>query len=981
MIFMKTVLRVMTDYSLLKSLLRISSFLPYLKEKKIQTCGICDENLYGVMEFYDLCQSYKIKPIIGLKVNFKNHPLLFYAKNNQGYQDLLKIHTAKEKKEELSLLDKRLFQNQLVVMEAKDLEFFEELSSSFSKEQFYVAYQNQVEKSNAYFKTQQVVFAPEIKAYHQEDGRSLDLLKAIDQGVELSSFEHQSYSYEYFDVILEASKEDQELADAFAKLCNVEISKQNRYIPHYDESIPDSYAYLVALTKKGLQKRLHNQVPQSYIDRLKHEISIIAKMGFVDYFLIVYDYVKFAKQNHILVGLGRGSAAGSLVSYTLGITDVDPIKHQLLFERFLNPERITMPDIDIDFEEVRRQEVIEYVKERYGKENVANIMTFGTLKSKLVVRCVCKALAVDTEVVNAFVSLLDATLTLKENLEKKSIQEAVKKNIELQKVIAESLKLEGLKKHISTHAAGVVISSMPLDDVIPIYYNGDELLTGVTMNYLEELGLLKMDFLSITNLDIVANVLKLIKEHAGKELDLNKIDYNDPNVMQIFKTADTVGVFQFESEGMKSFLRKLKPNSLEDIVSALALYRPGPMENIDSFIRRKEGREPITYLDPSLEPILKETYGIIVYQEQIMQILVQVSKYSYAEADLIRRAMSKKKKEVMEKNEAEFIKRAVLNGYKEQVAKDIYALILKFANYGFNKSHSVSYSMLCVQMAYLKCYYPVYFVSNLLNRSVDSVTKTKEYLTLAKKYGIQILPPSINKSTDEYLIEENRLRIPLTLIKNLGIEAVRTIIQNRKEKEYTDFLDFVTRTYGKSVNRKTIEALIMAGAFDEFKINHRTLFENLDVSLNYASLATDLDPEFLLKPVFIPKEESTIEEQRKEEVQSFGFFINNHPSSKYQDKKILKLNQIEQAFDQYVTCVVLIDRIKKIKTKKNEDMAFITASDETGTGNFVIFHTELKKIKELKENQFVWIEGRVTKRFAEYQININRFEPIQTKEE
>ena len=966
-------LRIVSDYSLLKSLISLPKLINILKEKKIKACGICDDNLYGVMEFYDLCLKNEIQPIVGLNVPFLTINLAMYAKNYQGYQNLLKIHTKMQTKEDVSSLDKKLFNDLIIIMDSSFITSYDTIKPFFNEEDFYLGYVNETEKKNAYLKTNNVLYAPFIRCYKNEDASSLDLLKAIEENITLDEVEKSNYQYQSLESFFKENEDNSFILDKF----NLVIPKDKRYIPHYDENIKDSYAYLTALAKKGIAKRLNNNVSEEYIKRLTYELEVINKMGFVDYFLIVYDYVKYAKTNDILVGMGRGSAAGSLVSYAIGITDVDPIKYHLLFERFLNPERVTMPDIDIDFEDTKRNQVVEYVKNRYGIDKVANIITFGTLKCKLALRCVCKALKVSNEVMESFLSLIDAKVDLKTNLLNPKIKKIVMNDDLLREVVRKTFLIEGLKKHISTHAAGVVISSVSLDEVIPVYLNNEELITGISMNYLEELGLIKMDFLSIKNLTIIENVLNLIKENTGKTINLNQIDYNDPKIIELFRRGDTIGIFQFESEGIKNFLRKLKPENFLDIVSAIALYRPGPMNNIDTFIKRKNREELVTYLHPSLEPILKETYGIIVYQEQIMQILVKVGKYSYAEADIIRRAMSKKKKSIMEEEKTKFLKRATLNGYPLNIAKEIYDLILKFADYGFNKSHSVSYALIGVQMAYLKCYYPLYFIANLLNMSLSSAPKTKEYMSMAKKYDINLLPPSINKSLDTYKIEGNALRIPFTLIRNLGIEATKNIILEREKGLYTDYLDFVSRTYGKSVNKKTIEALIMADALSEFKLNHQTLKANLDKALDYASLVSDLASEFVLKPEITILPDDTLEEKRKEEYLSFGFYISNHPASAYQDKTIMKIEDMKNHFNEYVKCVVLIENIKKIKTKDNLDMAFITASDESGIGNFVLFNNELKKVKEFNIGDLVMLSGRVAKRFAEYQININNLQILE----
>jgi len=966
-------IKVTTDYSMMNSLITVPSLIQKLISDHITVCGICDQNLYGVMEFYNACQGSNIKPLIGLEVTVENMELYLYARDYNGYLELLKIHTKKEMNT-LNIQDiKCLTEHINLVLPFNYIEHYENFVNI--KANVYIGYTSEYEKNNAYIVTENVIFCPNIKCFKIEDGMYLNILYAIDKNESFTLIEKKDYtknSWEYLEqeeIINDKTKE-------FIASINIEIPKTENYIPKFDEKI-DSTSYLNALAKKGLLKRKNNNVPASYQNRLNYELKVIRELGFSDYFLIVYDYVRFAKQNGILVGAGRGSAVGSLVSYCLGITDVDPLEYNLLFERFLNPERVTMPDIDVDFEETRREEVVNYVKDRYGKSCVANIITFGTLKSKLVLRSVGKALDINPSIVDHFVNLIDAKITLQENLKNDRVSYYANNNKDIHKIVIISLKLEGLKKHVSTHAAGVVIASKPLDDIIPIHYNGTELLTGLTMNYLEDLGLLKMDFLSLRNLTTMANILKLIKDNTGKKIDINRINLNDPKVLNMFQLADTVGVFQFESEGMKNFLRKLKPNRFSDIVAAIALYRPGPMENIDTFIRRKEGLEKVTYLHPDLKDILEETYGIIVYQEQVMQILVKVGGFTFAMADTIRRAMSKKKKEVIESGQASFLNGALQKGYSASLANEIYDLILKFANYGFNKSHSVSYSLIGYQMAYLKCYFPIYYIANLLNMNVDSIDKTREYIALAKHYNITFLKPSVNESTLSYKITGSQLQLPLIIIKNLGIEAAKAIIKERENHPYQDFFDFVAKTYGKSVNKKTIEALIMAGALDNFNENHNTLKANIDNAINYATLVGDLDESFVMKPSMVSKEESTAEEKREEEYQTYGFYISNHPASKYIDPKIMKLEHINENYDKHINCVVMIEKIKEITTKKQERMAFVTASDETSTGNFVVFASGMKELDNVKIGEIVYIEGRVARRFADYQININKIQSLK----
>ena len=699
-------------------------------------------------------------------------------------------------------------------------------------------------------------------------------------------------------------------------------------------------------------------------------------MGFVDYFLIVYDYVKFAKMNNILVGPGRGSAAGSLVSYAIGITNVDPIEYDLLFERFLNPDRITMPDIDIDFEYTKRDQVINYVKDRYGHDKVANIITFGTLGARQVIRDVGKCLGVDSYLIDRLSNLLDPKASLKDNYKNKFVKEFVDSNNDVKKVYQVSFKLEGLKRHISTHAAGVVIASCVLDDVIPVCMSGNELLTGYTMEYLEELGLLKMDFLALRNLTIIQNVLELIEKEKGIKINLSEIPLDDKDTIDVFNRVDTEGIFQYESSGMKNFMAKLKPESFSDLYAAVALFRPGPMENIDSFIRRKNGQEKVDYIVDDLKPILESTYGIMVYQEQIMQVLVKMGGYSFAEADNIRRAMSKKKVNVMEREREVFVSKAIEKGYDKEKSNQVYDLVLKFANYGFNKAHSVSYALIGYQMAYLKAKYPVYFIANLLNMSIGSDIKTKEYIDEAKHKDIKVFKPNINVSLDSYVIKDNALLLPLNAIHNVGGQAVEAIISERKNNgRYTDFFNFVARTYGKSVNKKIIESLIDADCFRDFGYNHNTLMNMIDSALDYAMLCSDLDESLVMKPNIVELEEYSDGEIMAREISTFGYYVTNHPSSKYKDG-IMKIEDMKKFFDKYVNLVVIISSVRKIKTKKGEDMGFISASDETGTCDFIVFPKNNNLLIDIRKDDLVKIRGQVTRRLDKYQIVVSNIEKI-----
>ena len=962
-------LGIKTDYSLLKSLIKISDLMNYFKEHNITAAAILDDNLFGSMCFYNECKKNNIKPIIGINITLSLGNIYLYAKNYSGYQNLLKINTIIQNRD-INYIDLKSYNKDVIcILPYKNINIYNEIKDIYSD--LYIGYGNEFEKKNASLTSKKIVYINEVCVFEFQDVRYMSVLRSIDS---VDDVDLQEYSDSYLD--REVSKYDSDTTNEFSSLIDLEIPFNGQYIPHYDNEIEDSYAYLCNLCVKGLNKRLNNKVISKYNDRLKMELDVINNMGFVDYFLIVYDYVKFAKKNNILVGPGRGSAAGSLVSYCLGITNVDPIEYDLLFERFLNPERITMPDIDIDFEYTKRDQVINYVKERYGSKNVANIMTFGTLGARQVVRDVGKSLNVDTSLIDRLSDLLDPKMSLKDNLDNKFVKDYIMSNSDIKKVYQISFKLEGLKRHISTHAAGVVISSKVLDDVIPVCINGGELLTGVTMEYLEELGLLKMDFLALRNLTIIQNVLELIEKELGKKINLFEIPLDDKETINVFRTVDTEGVFQYESSGMKNFLRKLKPDNFSDLVAAVALFRPGPMQNIDSFIRRKEGKEEVVYPDSSLENILEDTYGIMIYQEQIMQVLVKMADYSFAEADNIRRAMSKKKLDVMEKEREVFIERSMKNGYTKEKANEVYDLIIKFANYGFNKAHSVSYALIGYQMAYLKANYPVYFIANLLNMSIGSDIKTKEYIDEAKQKDINIFKPNINVSKDFYVIKDKALLLPLNSIHNVGNSAVTEIIKERQENgRFTDFYNFVARTYGKTVNKKTIEALIDADVFRDFNVNHRTLFNSIDSAMDYAMLCSDLDESLVMKPNYDIEDEYSDTELMIRELNTFGYYVTNHPSSKYQDG-IMKIQNIRNYFDKYVDTVVIIGSIRKIKTKKSEDMGFVSGSDETGTADFIIFPKNNQFLTMIKKDDFVKIRGQVTRRNDKFQIIVSNIELI-----
>ena len=940
-------LKVTTDYTLLKSLIKVPNLISFLSEKNIDTCGICDENLYGVLEFYYACKKNNIKPIVGLDVKIDDLNVYLYAMNFDGYKNLLKIHTLKEKNE-LILDDLSVYKDSILcIVPFKSKELFDKLKF-FNN--LYISYNNSLERLNALTITSNVLYINDLKALKKDDVLFFAYLDKL-RKEEVGMYE-QNY---YFVPEIDLGK-----IDEVVSLLNLELEFNKKYIPKYKDNI-DSSSFLHDLCFKGLTKRLNGKVPDIYLKRLNYELKIINEMGFVDYFLIVYDYVLYAKRHDILVGPGRGSAAGSLVSYSIGITEIDPLKYNLLFERFLNPERVTMPDIDVDFDALKREEIIEYVRNRYGDKNVALGLTFTTLKSKLVLREIGKLLKINDTLLDNFIKCINGNICLKDNLTNENIKKYLNNYNELKKLYNISMHLEGLKKNTSTHAAGVVISSTNLDEIIPIHYENNTLITGVTMDYLESIGLLKMDFLALKNLTTIKNIL----DEVGKDA-LKNIDLNDKAVLNLFCTGKTEGIFQFETNLMRNLIRKLKPSSFNDLVASLALGRPGALEEADEYIARKNGKKEITYIHKDLEPILKDTYGIILYQEQIIAILGKIGGYSFAEADIIRRAISKKKESVINAEKEKFINGAISKGYDRSVATLIYDLIVKFASYGFNKAHSVAYARISYDMAYLKVKYPEYFIIEMINNKDNE--KFAKLVLFLKNKGIKLEKPDVNLSHNKFYISGKELIMPLWQIKGIPENLSEKIIENRKDG-YTDFFDFVCKNK-KILNENILNTLINAEALRSFNLNERTLVENIAVALNFA----EIDDELIKRPVIIELDDYSDEVKRNNELESFGYFITNHPASKYQN--VMKLEMIEKYLFKNIKCVVLINRISNIKTKKNENMAFISASDETGTCDFTIFPKNMNLINDLKIGDLVEINGNVSKRFDKVSIIVNNIKKV-----
>ena len=979
-------LYIKTNYSLLSSLIKIDDLILFAKDHGFKKLAICDDNMYGTMEFYKKCLNNDIIPIIAVDLCVENDHVIGIAKNYDGYKNLIKLATL-YKTNKLTVEDIFKYNNDLIhVIPFESVELYKKLSSL---EEIYLGIADGQEEQLAKKITNNLVFFNKILYLLPSHKEYLKYLYMIRDGKTIadSSYESDNYNIKDNHFIIDVkdmvSNEYLFRTIEIANKCHLEIKSEGLLLPIYKtENGMTSHEYLTNLSIKGLNKRLDSNVSDTYKKRLLYELDIINKMGFSNYFLVVYDFIKYAKNNGILVGPGRGSAAGSLVSYCLGITDVDPIKYDLLFERFLNPERVTMPDIDTDFPDIYRDQVIDYVKKKYGEKNVSGIVTFGTLAAKQALRDVSRVLNVPSYQIDKITKLIPSVT-------KQKLDYFYKNNQEFKMLIDSEDKLtlmykiasfiEGFPRHISQHAAGIVMCEKPLDEVIPLTISDDIYLTAYQMEYLEELGLLKMDFLGLKNLTTIMNILKDIKENENISIDFRNIPLDDKETLRVFYEADTSGIFQFESDGMRNFLRKLKPTSFEDIFAAIALFRPGPAVNIDTYIRRKHNEEKVTYLDKSLEPILKSTYGIIVYQEQIMQIANVLAGYSYGEADILRRAMSKKKFDILKGEEEKFIRQSIERGYSEQVSKEIYDLILNFANYGFNRAHSVAYSIIAYKMAYLKIRYPKYFYSNLLTSVIGNDTKTKEYLFELKQKNIKILKPDINKSLSTYTSEEEGIRFPLTNIRNIGLITSNEIIKNR-QSGYKDIFDFLIKNH-KSLNRKVLEALIDSSCFKAFGYNQKTLHHNLDSILNYVELIQDLDPSLVLKPEIEVVDEYTKEELVSKEKELFGVYLSNHPVTSYKVNypSCINLNEIEKYFSKNVSSVVLIDRTKTIDTKKGEKMMFISGSDEYGNIDITVFPKLYQELSDIKVGDIILINGTIEKRYDKYQLVANNFKILYRK--
>lgn len=970
-----------SNYTLLSSLIKIDDLITYASKNNISSIALTDTTMYGTMEFINKCKSKNIKPIIGLDIILDEYNIVLLAKDYDGYKSLIKLSTiqneTKVTEDNLKQYNKDLIA--IIPYEHKD----KYLSLEKIYPNIYLGYTNKSQEQEARLLTKNIVFFRESLYIDEEDSPLLTYLYLIRDGKTIS--DETNYKVTNHELLIEnlSSLTDEIGLNNTIKIsdmCNLEFPKPKLLLPIYE--CEDPKKYLFELCKVGLTKRLGGNIPSNYKDRLTYELGVINEMNFPNYFLVVYDFIKYAKKNGILVGPGRGSAAGSLVAYSLGITDIDPIKYNLLFERFLNPERKTMPDIDTDFPDNKRDEVINYVIKKYGAKRVSGIVTFGTLGVKQVIRDVGRVLNIPIYKIDSLCKFIPGFTKdkLKDFYEKNQAFKArIDSDTTLSNMYKIATKIEGFPRHTSSHAAGIVMSQVDLDEVVPLTTGDGMYLTSYSMEYLEDLGLLKMDFLGLKNLTIITNIINDIKSLTNEEIVFSKIPLDDKETLKIFEEANTSGIFQFESVGMRNFLRQLKPNKFEDIFAAIALFRPGAAINIDSYIRRKHGEEKITYLDDCLKPILLDTYGILIYQEQIIQVASIYAGYTLGEADILRRAMSKKKFDLLKNEETKFIEKSVQNNHSKEQAKEIFNLILNFAGYGFNRSHSVAYSLIAYKMAYLKCHYKTIFFANLLTNVIGSESKTHEYIMEARANKIEIVKPTINESEERYIVKNNKIIYPISNIKSIGVVVTRTIKKAKETGKFTDIYDCLSRLYIAGIGKKSIEVLINADVFKEFGYNRATLIYNLDSLFNYAELTKDIDPTLVMKPEIELQTEYPNSYLLEKEKEVFGFYLSKHPTTIYKNSNpyCIPLNTVESYFSKKIDTLILVDKVKVIDTKKGDRMSFITGSDETATMDYTLFPKVYNEYSNIQKGDLLKVRGTVEKRLNQYQIVVEKIKYLQ----
>jgi len=1035
-----THLHVHSHYSLLDGLPTIDEILDYCQKIGMDSIALTDHGvIYGAIEFYKKAKAKNIKPIIGAElyqafesrlqkrvgIDDKRYHIVLLVKNETGYKNLVKLITK-------SFLEgfyyKPRIDEELLFQHAEGLICLSAclagkipqliLAKKFEEaEKTALKYQNIFGKGNFYLelqshpniKEQKIVNEAliEISKRHKiplvatndahylrpEDARAQDILMLINTGAnpndpERLTLRTDDFSLKSLEKMIEEFKsvpEAIENTQKIVELCNFEFKLGEFKIPTFktpNGKTPEEY--LEEMCLEGLKKRYKNKIENNIVERLKYEIEVIKKANFASYFLIVQDFVNWAKSQRIVVGPGRGSVGGSLVAYVLGITEIDPLKYDLLFQRFLNPERISPPDIDIDFADERRNEVIEYLAQKYGRERVAQIITFGTMAARAVVRDVGRALGYPYAFCDKIAKLIPPNYTLDEALVKvRELREMYQGDENVQNLLDLAKKLEGRVRHVSTHACGVVISTVPLDEICPLQHptqDDSAIVTQYEMNSLEDLGLLKIDILGLKNLTLIEETLKKIYAIYKKEITLDQIPFDDKKVYKLFQRGETIGVFQFESEGMRKWLKKLKPTSFDDLVAMIALYRPGPMQFLQDYIDGKFKRKKITYLHEKLKPILEKTYGVMIYQEQLMQVARDLAGFSLGEADVLRKAVGKKIKSLLEAQRDKLIQGMIKNGISNEVANKIWDWILPFASYGFNKSHSVAYGKIAYYTAYLKAHFPVEFMASLLTSEQSDVEKIGFLIEECKRMGIEILPPDINESFRNFSVVpgKNQIRFGLLAIKNVGENTVEAIVKERKEKgAFSSLSDFFSRVEPGNLNKKSLESLIKSGALDRFGERNQLLF-NLEKLLewNKSNFKKEKQKQGGLFDSLSNKQSKNLEiklektnpaskmQKLKWEKELLGLYISSHPAEHFKsifEKKAFPISKISnQMTGKMIKIGGIISAIKKIITKNGSPMVFAKVEDGQGKIEAVIFPSVLMKNPQaIQEHKAVLISGRV----------------------
>ena len=1056
-------LHVHSEFSLLDGANRIKDLPVRAKELGMDAMAITDHGvMFGAIDFYKACKANGIKPIIGCEVyvaprrmadrdpsidNRYNH-LILLAKDNNGYKNLAKLVSlgftdgfyykpridkeVLEKYHEGLICSSACLAGEVASEIVKgDMEAAKKSALWFKSifgEDYYLEIQNNGIKEQVLVNQKLIQLSRELDIpllatndshyLKKEDAYNHEVLLCIQTGKRMSDEDRMRFEtdelyikspeemMDYFKAVPDAIENTVKVAEK----CNVEFEFGHTILPNYDvpEEFATHYDYLKKLTDDGIRNRYGENPSKDIIERKEYELGVIKKMGYVDYFLIVWDYVHYAKSHGIPVGPGRGSGAGSIVAYAIEITDIDPIKYGLIFERFLNPERISMPDFDIDFDYEKRQDVIDYVARKYGHDHVSQIITFGTMAAKMVIRDVARVLDYPYAEADKLVKMIpnEIHITISKAMEiNKELKDLYDTNPEVKKLLDIAMALEGMPRQASTHACGIIIAREPVVNYVPLYARDGVISTQYIMTTLEELGLLKMDFLGLRTLTVIRDAKELIKKNRGIDVEFDK-DMADPKVYKLWQDGDSVGIFQFESQGMTNFMKELKPDCLEDIIAGVSLYRPGPMDQIPRYIANKKDPEHAVYTHPALKPILKVTYGCMVYQEQVMQIVRDLAGYSLGRADLVRRAMGKKKLDVMAKERENFvhgkldengnveIPGCVRNGIDEASANKIFDEMSEFAKYAFNKSHAACYAVVAYQTAYLKAYYPAEFMAAMLNSFLGNLDKIPIYINECKKSNIAILKPDINKSYTKFTATDNSVRFGLGSIKNVGLAAVDAIVKERENGgEFKDFTDFAERIYGEAVNKKCIESLIRAGAFDNMGKTRCTLIASYEQIIdtiadsqkkNFTNQITMFDisnsEEDIqkMKYNYMEMDEFSEKELLSMEKEMLGIYISGHPLEKYRKQldEVTNFNtaQIEEAMEQMtagekcdlqdgqsVKLAGVITKIKKKFTKSNKVMAFVTIEDLYGSCELIVFESCYNKCSNLLiEESLILCEGRIS---------------------